>query len=69
VSPEGPCWDGLEGRADPRRAAVLLRCPLVSVDPDVGTVGVASIATERLLDPVSQVPRSLLDDTLRPKVD
>jgi len=40
----------------------------VSVDPDVDTIGVASIATERLLDPVSPVPGSLLDDTLGRKV-
>ena len=69
---EGPFWDVVEGRAPRPPAADLLGWELVAVDPEAGTIEVAFVATESMLNPVGTVQGGLLaamlDDTLGPAV-
>src|ERR687892_1777066 len=67
---EGPFWDVMAGRAVPPPAAVTLGWQLIAVDPDVGTIEVAFLATEQFSNPVGVVQggilAAMLDDTLGP---
>jgi hypothetical protein len=42
----GPFWDVMEGRVAPPPAAALLGWELVSVDPDAGTIEVATATAQ-----------------------
>jgi hypothetical protein len=70
MTPEGPFWDVMEGRAAPPPAATLLGWELVAVDPEAGTIEVAFSASEQFLNPAGVIQggflAAMLDDTLGP---
>jgi hypothetical protein len=56
MTPEGPFWDVMEGRAAPPPAATLLGWELVAVDPEAGTIEVAFSASEQATAQIRPLP-------------